>query len=200
MGEHAVKAAIAGQEALRPSDPRARQFGRLDAVAHADARVDALDRPAGRCVLGRAAGVAERDGQGVEGLLLVQPVEFRGNGGGPEAAENRMRLPAHVQDGRRAQAADPHIGFIARHQRDDGIFKGRAQLFGNGKGSRNHGAARVRVVEEVVVLEAVPVGGVQIGGIHGRGCAASPTIVALPGRGLRKARVFFDHGSCEAPI
>ena len=127
----------------------------------------ALDRTAGGGVFGRAGAVAHRDRQGMVGPLDVEAIELGRHRGGAEVGEHRMRLPPVVQQVRRADASDAHVDLIAGHHGHHHLLERGTDLLGDGQRHRHDAAAGMGIAGHVVVLEAVTVGGVEVGRIGG---------------------------------
>jgi hypothetical protein len=95
-----------------------------------------------------------------------------------------MRLPAGIEEVRRAQAPNTYVGLVAGDHRNDHLLERGSHFLADRKCSRDDAAPWMRVPREVVVFESVTVRSVEVGGI---GC--SRLHVVCDDGGLPGARV-----------
>ncbi|MPM22036.1 hypothetical protein SDC9_68486 [bioreactor metagenome] len=166
--EGAIQASITRQKAARPRQSGHRQVHRLDAIASGETGVRALDGAAGGRIFRGTAGMAECNGERMQRLLGIQPAQLGGRSRSAEVRQHRVRLPARVEQIGRAQAANAHIGLVARNHGHQHLFERGAHLLTNGQCHWYHAASRMRIACVVVIFKPMSIRGIQVGRIGRR--------------------------------
>ncbi len=155
--EGRVEAVGALEDRLRPGEPRARHHRRGHPRVRGPARVQALGPGAVGQVLDDPGGLAAAEAEGVDLLVLGEPVEASGHRGGREAPGERGRVVvARVETARHREADPAHHLHPRDHRLEDLAARGPHRLANRQRGGdRDAAGVNDGVLAGVVEVEAV---------------------------------------------